>query len=567
MQPMAVFRRGSALLVRMFLAFVLPSILASIFALGLTLGLARPAHAADPGMCRVINVDFTPGGIPAGPRGDPPVASPQIDLQIVAWLEKPSGEYVQTIYITQQTGHYGMGNRPGRFDFNSGPSWPYGRRVTVFPVWSNKHGVTFPQVEFQNAADSDLSHPFNQSSREVHFCRPLQKTEALWDADSCASSIYTDKGVFGTASSNYPPRGDVIRVAGTDSLSVDQYKAMNPFDAVSAATPHLGAAAQISWPIPSDLPMGDYVLVMEVALEQDFNAMYNFPSPMLTSYGDYGVAYRGQPSVIYRVPFTVSDTETVATTDAYAGYGDPDGNDGQIRPPDATITSNTPGIGALRLLLTSKDGQTFRLRVDARPERDYTAPGAPGDMVVADAQSRGVTFSFVAPGDDGAIGTVRGYEVRYLVGDGPITEANFASANEVAFDAEIVAAGAQQTLTIKNLLPETQYTLAVRAFDDCHNTSVIATTTFATAARKIGEVDACFVATAAYGSLLANDVEMLRRFRDVLLRRSVLGEIAVETYYTFGPPVAGVVGESDLLREAARDILRPIVSRVRGLSW
>ena len=60
---------------------------------------------------------------------------------------------------------------------------------------------------------------------------------------------------------------------------------------------------------------------------------------------------------------------------------------------------------------------------------------------------------------------------------------------------------------------------------------------------------------------------MLRRFRDTLLRHSVLGELAVETYYTFGPPVAGVVGESDLLRASARGILAPIVNRVRGLRW
>ena len=59
---------------------------------------------------------------------------------------------------------------------------------------------------------------------------------------------------------------------------------------------------------------------------------------------------------------------------------------------------------------------------------------------------------------------------------------------------------------------------------------------------------------------MANDVEMLRHFRDCVLQRTVLGELAVETYYTFGPAVAGVVGESELLRATARDALRPIVT-------
>jgi hypothetical protein len=63
---------------------------------------------------------------------------------------------------------------------------------------------------------------------------------------------------------------------------------------------------------------------------------------------------------------------------------------------------------------------------------------------------------------------------------------------------------------------------------------------------------------------MASDVELLRHFRDSLLRKTVLGELAVETYYTFGPAISGVVGESDLLRATARDLLRPIVGRVRG---
>src|SRR5262249_25021145 len=157
-----------------------------------------------------------------------------------------------------------------------------------------------------------------------------------------------------------------------------------------------------------------------------------------------------------------------------------------------------------------------RLRVDARPERDAVAPAAPGDMVIADAQTSTVTLTFVAPGDDDMLGTVTGYELRYAVGDTPITDSTFDDANEIAFTGDIVSGGQPQVLTVKNLLPETEYTFAVRAFDNCHNNGRITTASFTTAPRPVGEVDACFVATAAYGSVLANDVEMLRRVRGTL---------------------------------------------------
>ena len=553
---MVVFRRGLALLTGASLLAVFASF----------------AHA-DTSACRVISLDFTPGGIPAGMRTPPGQApsgklypSAEILPQIVAWIETPAGDYVDTVYITQQTGRYGIGNRPGRYDFNSGPRWPYGRRITVFPVWANKQPRTFPQVDYNNDQDDNLSHPFNQSSSEGHFCRPLEFTDVNWDGVTCSSTVYTDKGVFGSQVSHYPPRADVT-AASVDSPSVAMYKALNAYDAVSQATPALGAETQIGWPIPDTMPAGDYVMVMEVALEQDFNATYSaaaYPSPSGILYGNYGVPYRGQPSVIYKVPFTVGDLDSTSTVDTWEGYGDPDGA-ATLHPRDATITADTPNTGASRLLLTSKDGQLFRVRVVARTERDVTPPGTPGDMVVTAAVSRGATLQFTAPGDDGFIGSVQGYDVHYVVGEATMTDTSFAAASPAHVTGDIVAAGQPQTLTIADLLPETEYTVAVRAYDNCRNTSKITQTTFTTAPRATGQVDACFVATAAYGSLLANDVEMLRHFRDALLKHSVLGELAVETYYTFGPPVAGVVGESDLLRSTARDALTPLVSWVRGL--
>jgi len=55
--------------------------------------------------------------------------------------------------------------------------------------------------------------------------------------------------------------------------------------------------------------------------------------------------------------------------------------------------------------------------------------------------------------------------------------------------------------------------------------------------------------------------------RDGVLRKSAIGELAVEAYYTFGPAIAGMIGESELLRATSRRALAPVVSKVRGFAF
>jgi hypothetical protein len=143
---------------------------------------------------------------------------------------------------------------------------------------------------------------------------------------------------------------------------------------------------------------------------------------------------------------------------------------------------------------------------------------------------------------------------------------NFADSPPVVADLTPAGAGTLATVRLTGLLPETDYWVGIRAHDDCYNESPITIAKITTTERQVGEVGWCFVATAAYGSVMANDVEMLRRTRDTLLRTTVIGELAVETYYTFGPAVANVVAESELLRASARDVLRPLIAWVRLLS-
>ncbi|MBX3158781.1 MAG: fibronectin type III domain-containing protein [Deltaproteobacteria bacterium] len=526
--------------------------------------LAAPADSAN--QCKVVDVDFRPAESPN------PVGM-RFPLQIVAWLEDAQGNYVDTIFITQEVGTFGLGNRPGRFDFNSGPLWPYGRRSTVFPIWANRHGLEFPEVVFQNDDDNNLSHPFTQSSSEIHFCKPLMRAEASWDAASCASVVFTDKGTLHpTRKSKYPPRQDITR-ASQDTPSVDMYDLLNPFDAVSTATPASGQPALVSWPIPPELPAGNYVLMMEVAREFDANATYNattFPPPGGIPWADYGLPYRGQPSVVYRVPFAIGPGEQTAVALEYAGYSDPTAADGSVRAPDATITTDVLGSGAGRLAVIPHADGDYRVRVVARNEEDNIAPGIPAVPRVDAFTSTAATISFRAPGDDGKIGKVKGYEVRYRTaaasGGSDMTEANFAESSLITATVPIHEPGTLTTFSLQGLLPETTYAIGIRAFDDCRNTSPLAILQFTTAPRTSGEVDACFVATAAYGSVMADDVEPLRRLRDTVLRRTTLGELFVETYYTLGPAVSGVVGESELLRSTARTALDPIVAWAKRMS-
>jgi hypothetical protein len=353
-------------------------------------------------------------------------------------------------------------------------------------------------------------------------------------------------------------------------MSMEQYIMLNPFDGVTTATPEPNARYQVSWPAPDGLAAGDYVLVVEVAREFDHNSTYTvaaFPKPNV-AYGEYGEAYRGQPSVVYKVPFTVAAGDTSGTTMDYVGYGDPEGLDGNIRPPDSTITSDVPGSGALRLSLVSDGGDMFRVRVRAHQEIDAVPPATPQGLTVSAVTSGSATLSFLAPGDDGNVGRVRRYDVRFrVVDDDPanlITEANFDASPQLPIDVAVGDPNTPTTIQLDKLLPSTTYSIGIRAIDNCRNPGPVAVAKIETLDRAVGEVDACFIATAAYGSSMANDVESLRSFRDRVLRSTALGELAVETYYTLGPAFASVIGESELLRSTARGMIKPVVDKLRG---
>lgn len=71
----------------------------------------------------------------------------------------------------------------------------------------------------------------------------------------------------------------------------------------------------------------------------------------------------------------------------------------------------------------------------------------------------------------------------------------------------------------------------------------------------------CFIATAAYGTDTAEEIDTLREFRDVVLLSSSLGTEFVTLYYEISPPIAEVISQHDFLRTAVKvGFVDPIVA-------
>lgn len=516
---------------------------------------AADAHAT----CRVLEVDFTPSR----------------DLQLAIWLEDAAGNYVDTFYVTEDIATHGLGNRPGRMDLNSELRWPYGRRESSLPVWAHHRGETYPRIVFQDANEDGITHEAAKSSREPRYCMPYLIGSPDWnvaaDAGTCASAQGTgpmsDKGRFTNDGgvSYYPPRSDISMTPDYDSADVALFAALNDLDAVSQATPPPGQPVALHVALPADLPDGAYVLWIEANREYDQNASWSFPSPVGLVYGDYGRAYRGQPSIVWTTPVTLDGAGHTSVSLDYAGYGDPDGASGDVSGPDATITSDVEGSGAGRLLVASAPEGMYRLRAVTTIGDDTVPPEAPGQLHATDVTATAATLAFTAPSDQightggGPGGAATGYEIRWRAGMA-LSAANFVSEGARLTTAPTPEApGVTQVIDLPALTPNTHYWVAIRALDGCLNQSPLAVVDFVTPRAAAGQVDACFVATAAYGSPLAADVSFLRRFRDQALRSQAAGELFVEAYYTFGPAFADAIAPSDTLRALTRSALAPAV--------
>jgi hypothetical protein len=74
----------------------------------------------------------------------------------------------------------------------------------------------------------------------------------------------------------------------------------------------------------------------------------------------------------------------------------------------------------------------------------------------------------------------------------------------------------------------------------------------------------CFIATAAYGTPMAEEVIILKRFRDEYLAKTPTGKDFIENYYRISPPVADFIENKPALKSITRFIINPIVRLLKN---
>lgn len=551
---------------------------------------------------------------------------PTGNAQLAIWIEDGTGEYLKTVALTEATALRGIGNRPGASQMNSGFRWPYGRREGVLPTWAMRRAsapgaALFRRVIFQDRrAEGLASRTSSDYSKDDYFCLSFDKDRSAkdaLDAVSCATVFNSDKGRFITEQdvqggyaepfldmdtdqgvmeplgyySMYPPRRDVTDPnAPRIHPDVAEFRAhalqvMPEIDEVTMATPLGDRTRTVLFRTEPEWTAGDYRACIEVNVEGDYNEHFNadnYPTPTTpTTAWDswamgYGYPYRGQPSVVYCVPFqlgterpvmsaTSEPDGSVATWDTrLSTYGELRGMDLMTDDPQ-----QAPGQGADRLQALPGGN---RLEVRVRPPTDCSVDAAPTPVGNLRVRRYGdelhahewIEMQFTAADDDQGIYR---YDVR--VSEEPIEdEASFmratpAKAATVRGEELVVPvdmpAGQMIEMGVGGLNAETEYFIAVRAYDECANGSPLATEEFQTPARTFTTVTPCFVATATYGHPLAKEIGALRRFRDRHLLNQGLGRAFVDAYYRFGPELAAEVREHGALRTASRLLLTPFV--------
>jgi Cysteine-rich secretory protein family len=136
----------------------------------------------------------------------------------------------------------------------------------------------------------------------------------------------------------------------------------------------------------------------------------------------------------------------------------------------------------------------------------------------------------------------------YSINGGPYTSADGTVNPEDTVTVQQTSSGSHSTTT--------DATLTIGGISDTFSVTTIRGSNSTSSSSGGG---GCFIATAAFGSPLAGQVEILRQFRDRYLLTNDLGRKFVSWYYRNGPVAAQYIKDKPLIKAAVRMALYPLI--------
>jgi hypothetical protein len=144
-----------------------------------------------------------------------------------------------------------------------------------------------------------------------------------------------------------------------------------------------------------------------------------------------------------------------------------------------------------------------------------------------------------------------------------IGEANQKSKTNLPLDAQVYRWIAFGTNLIGDPATDLSALSLVGSNYEGNENSNVSSSDYGTPVSTGGGGGGCFIATAAYGSLIEPHVKILRDFRDRFLITNTAGTYFVNLYYKYSPPLADFISKHDHLRMIVRMALFPLVA----FSW
>jgi len=199
---------------------------------------------------------------------------------------------------------------------------------------------------------------------------------------------------------------------------------------------------------------------------------------------------------------------------------------------------------------------------------DVIAPADVNDLAVGSVNASTIALTWTAPGNDGSLGQAASYDIRYSLSN-IVTVADWNTATQTTGESSPSVAGNLEVFSISGLSASTKYFFALKTSDYAGNISSISNIASATTSIIVANSDSggggggggggCFIATAAYGTALVDEVLSLSRFRDRYLLTTAAGSTLVDLYWKLSPPVARFIEKKEWAKRLVREVLRPSV--------